>query len=92
VERCPLSGKIVPTGGPRTLPSVIYRAGKRTIEQPLTDYEDRLLDADHGGSTTDYLHAAILVKAVQRQALWGMIADVAARVGAIAAMVTLVVR
>jgi hypothetical protein len=66
-----------------------YRAGRRNIEQLLTDYEDRKLDATYKGSTTEYLHAAIMVKAAQRQQLWAMVASVAACVSVVLAVVAL---
>jgi hypothetical protein len=68
-----------------------YRAGKRSIKQLLTDYEDRKLDADYRGSAAEYLHAAIMVKAAQRQHLWAMVAAIAACVSVGVAVAALIV-
>ena len=38
-----------------------YSAKGRTIEQVLADYEAGLLNG-HGGATTEYLHAVIMVQ------------------------------
>jgi hypothetical protein len=70
---------------------VPYRAGDRSIEQLLGDYEDRKRDADYKGSATEYLHAAIMVKAAQRQQSWAIVAAIAACVSVVVAVMALIV-
>jgi len=70
---------------------VPYRSEGKSAKQVLRDYEDRLLDADYGGSTTDYLQAAIMVKAAQGQRRWAMVAALAACVCVVIEVVALIV-
>jgi hypothetical protein len=56
-----------------------YNAKGKSIGR-LLDYENHLLDAHYGGSTTDYLQAAIHARAAEAQIRWAKIAEgVAAR-------------
>jgi hypothetical protein len=70
---------------------VPYKAEGKSTDKLLSDYEDWLLDADYGGSTAEYLHAAIMVKAAQEQRRWAMIAAIAACISVAVAIVALVV-
>lgn len=68
-----------------------YTSEGKSIETLLSDYEARAMDKDYGGSTTEYLHAAIMVRAAQEQRRWAKIAAVAACVSVVVAVVALVV-
>jgi len=68
-----------------------YSSEGKSAAQVLRDYEARLLDADYGGSTTDYLHAAIMVKAAQEQRRWAKVAAIAACVSVVVAVVALII-
>ncbi|MGH2865462.1 MAG: hypothetical protein ACRDJX_09475 [Solirubrobacteraceae bacterium] len=72
-------------------PVVPYTSADKSAKQVLADYEKHLLDKEFGGSTTDYLHAAIMVKAAEQQRLWGMIAALAACISVAVAVAALIV-
>jgi hypothetical protein len=69
---------------------VPYSAKGRTIEQVLADYEAGLLN-DHGGATTEYLHAVIMVRAAQEQRRYARVAAFAACVSVAVAVVALII-
>jgi hypothetical protein len=69
---------------------VPYSANGKTIEQVLSDYEAGLLN-DHGGATTEYLHAVIMVRAAQEQRRWARVAAVAACISVAVAIIALIV-
>ena len=70
---------------------VAYSAKGKSIEQLLDDYEKRLLDADYGGSTTDYLQAAISARAAQAASHWAKVAALAACSGIVIAVAAVIV-
>jgi len=70
---------------------VPYTSDGKSVEQLLRDYEQRLMDADYGGSTTEYLHASIMVRAAQTQRRWAMVAAIAACSSVVIALVAVVI-
>jgi hypothetical protein len=68
-----------------------YSANDKSIEQLLVDYEQHLLDADYGGSTTEYLHAAIMVRVAVAQRRWSRVVGIAACTSAAAAIAAVIV-
>ena len=72
----------------RTIAAVAkYTSQGKSAKQVLKDYEDGKLDADYGGTTVEYLHAAIMVKAAQQQRLWAMVAAIAAVISVAVAVI-----
>jgi hypothetical protein len=72
----------------RTIAGVAkYTSQGKSAKQVLKDYEDGKLDADYGGTTVEYLHAAIMVKAAQQQRLWAMVAAIAAVISVAVAVI-----
>jgi hypothetical protein len=75
-----------------------YTARDKTVGQILEDYENHRMDSTHGGSTTEYLQAAISVavarsqeRAADAQRRWSRVAAAAAWMGALVAVAALVV-
>jgi hypothetical protein len=56
----------------------MYRAGNRSPRRLLRDFEDHKLDGSYKGNTTDYLHAAITVRAAVQARFWAIVAASAA--------------
>jgi len=69
----------------------MYTSAGKSIETLLSDFEARAMDADYGASTTDYLHAAIMVRAAQTQRRWAKVAAIAASLSVVIAVVALMV-
>ena len=70
---------------------VKYTSQGKSAKRVLRDYENGELDADYKGSTTEYLHAVVMVKAAQQQRVWAMVAALAAVVSVVIAVVALIV-
>jgi hypothetical protein len=57
-----------------------YSSDGKNSQQVLNDFEAGLLN-DHGGNTTEYLHAVIMVRTAQEQRRWATVAAIAGRGG-----------
>ena len=68
-----------------------YTSQGKSAKRVLRDYENGELDADYGSSTTEYLHAPVMVKAAQQQRIWAMVAALAAAVSVVIAVIALIV-
>jgi hypothetical protein len=44
-----------------------YSARGKTVDQILKDFEDHLMDSTHGGSTTEYMRAALAAATARSQ-------------------------
>ncbi len=79
----------------RNLACMAYSAIGKKPDEILKDFENHLLDAGYGGSTTDYMQAAVAMAAARAQERWAKIAAFAAWVStgvAIAAVVVAALR
>ena len=72
-----------------------YTAQGKTSDEILGDFEAGAMDADYGGSTTEYMQAAVTAAAARAQERWVKVAALAACVStgvAIAAVVVAILR
>ena len=75
-----------------------YSAGDRPAAEILRDFEAHRMDGTFGGSTTDYLHAAISTaaasaqeRAAAAQRRWAKVTELAACASTLVAVVALLV-
>jgi hypothetical protein len=73
-----------------TLRKMPYSSDGKNSQQVLKDFEAGLLN-DHGGNTTEYLHAVIMVRTAQEQRRWATVAAIAACLSLVVAIVALVI-